>query len=92
MPDDPQPIGFEMHTVYVVRDWPQVTTFVDDFLRNPHTRHATYDDASGTVTFDVFNGGAQYLLDPPTLSTTGAPTMRVGRLVEGSVKKTSRRP
>jgi hypothetical protein len=86
---DPVPLHFVQHLVYVMEgSWPEVTTFTPDMLINPHVYHATYDDRFGLLTFDVFNGGAQY-----TIEAEPAPNgRRIGVLVPGSDKKTTRRP
>lgn len=82
------PINFEMHTVFVVTDWPARTLVAPDFLKYAHTRNATYDEQAQTLTFEVFNGGAVYKI----LGETTANGALVAELVEGSARKTSRRP
>ena len=89
----PQPIAFVQHVVLVMEGaWPEVTTFTDDMLRNAHVYHATYDEQAGTVEFSIFNGGAVYQLAPAAFSPSAVPLPRLGTLVEGSAKRTTRRP
>jgi hypothetical protein len=97
MPDEqpqPTPIALTQALVFIMEQtWPQVTRFTDEFLRiTAPTRGATYDEQAGTVTFDIFNGGAVYQLDPAETGPTGAPLPRLGTLVDGSARKTTRRP
>jgi hypothetical protein len=91
--DEPQPIRLTQYTCFVMEDtWPALTTFTDEFLRNAYVRNGTYDEQAGTLTFDIFNGGAVYTVAPAEVGPTGAPMPRLGTLVEGSDRKTSRRP
>jgi hypothetical protein len=87
----PTPIALTQALVFIMEQtWPQVTTFTDDFLRNSaHTRGAVYDEQAGTLTFDIFNGGATYALLANPLLPAGP---HLGTLVEGSARKTTRRP
>lgn len=82
------PLNFTQHVVVTVERWPQKTAVMPDLLRNPHTRNATYDEQAQTLTFEVFNGGAVYKI----LGETTANGALVAELVEGSARKTSRRP
>jgi hypothetical protein len=89
----PQPIALTQAVVFIMeQSWPQLTTFTDEFLRNAYLRNAVWDDQAGTLTFEVFNGGAQYTVAPAETGPTGAPMPRLGTLVEGSDRKTTRRP
>lgn len=91
MADQPEvkPLHFTQHLVLVVEGaWPEVTTVTSDLLASPHVYHATYDSETKTLTFDVFNGGAQYRVTDET-APGGA---RIATLVPESAKRTSRRP
>jgi hypothetical protein len=89
----PTPIALTQALVLIMEQtWPQVTTFTDEFLRNAYTRGAVYDEQAGTLTFNIFNGGAIYQIAPAEVGLTGAPMPRLGTLVEGSDRKTTRRP
>jgi hypothetical protein len=89
MPDEPRPLHFVQRTVLIMEgDWPEVTTFRQDFLDSPYLYGATYDEQTRLLEFSVFNGGARYLV-----SDEAAPNgRRIATLVPDSARKTSRRP
>jgi len=91
MSDEPpvESLHFTQHLVLVVERWPERIRVVPDLLANPHVYGATYDSKTDLLEFSVFNGGCSYKLDPPGEAPNGR---RIGVLVPGSDKKTTRRP
>jgi hypothetical protein len=86
---DPVPINVVQHLIFVMEGtWPEVTTFTAEMLANPHVYHATYDEQAQTLEFNIFNGGAAYKLEPEATPNG----RRIGVLVPGSDRKTTRRP
>lgn len=88
----PEPIRLTQHLVRVVDRWPVLTSFTAESLRQAHLMGGRYDEAAGTVTFNVFNGEAEYVLLDPVPTLFSDPTPIRAELVEGSNKLTSRRP
>jgi hypothetical protein len=89
----PTPIALTQAVVFYMEGvWPPLTQFTDEFLKNAHLRAAVYDEQADTLTFDIFNGGAIYQLAPAEYTPNGAVLPRLGTLVEGSDRKTTRRP
>jgi hypothetical protein len=86
----PTPIALTQAVVFYMEGvWPPLTQFTDEFLKNAHLRAAVYDEQADTLTFDIFNGGATYALLANPLLPAGP---HLGTLVEGSARKTTRRP
>lgn len=89
-PIEPRPISREMHTVFVVRAWPERITVTEELLRDPHIMQATYDQQAGTLAFATFNGGATYKIDQrPRPGERGPWT---ATLVPDTARATNRRP
>lgn len=92
MVDEPEvtPIHLVQSMVLVMESaWPERTSFTEDLLNSAYLRGAVYDPQADTMTFDIFNGGAIYLIrrDLPS-----APGSVIADLVPDSARKTTRRP
>lgn len=88
----PEPLRFTQHVVHLVDRWPALTSFTAGSLQQVHHIGGRYDEAAGTVTFDVFNGEAVYRLIDPVPMLFSDPAQIRGELVEDAHKLTSRRP